>query len=48
MLGGFKLKKVIYYNGYEVFHKPDGDEIHIGKSIRFIIRNDEHPKCNTN
>lgn len=38
--GEVRVGDIIYYNGYEVFHKPDGDEIHIGKSIKFIIRND--------
>ena len=38
--GEVRVGNVIYYNGYEVFHKPDGDEIHIGKSIKFIIKND--------
>ena len=38
--GEVRVGDIIYYNGYEVFHKPEGDEIHIGKSIKFIIRND--------
>lgn len=38
--GEVRVGDIIYYNGYEVFHKPGGDEIHIGKSIKFIIQND--------
>lgn len=42
--GEVRVGNVIYYHGYDVFHKPDGDEIHIGKSIKIIIRNDRTAK----
>ncbi len=35
-----RVGNVIYYNGYDVLHKPDSDELHIGKSIKFIIKKD--------
>ena len=35
-----RVGKVIYYNGYDVLHKPDTDELHIGKSIKFVINKD--------
>jgi len=35
-----RVGKVIYYNGYDVLHKPDSDELHIGKSIKFVINKD--------
>lgn len=38
--GEVRIGNVVYYNGYGVLHKPDGDELHIGKSIKFIIKND--------
>lgn len=38
--GEIRVGDAIFYNGYEVVHKADGDEIHIGKSIIFVVRND--------
>lgn len=38
--GEVRVGNTIYYNGYGVVHKPYGDELHIGKSINFLIKND--------
>ncbi len=42
--GDVRVGNIIFYNGYEVVHRPDSDEIHIGKSIVFVIRNDKTAK----
>ncbi len=38
--GEVRVGNVVYYQGYDVLHKPDGDELHIGKSIKLVIGND--------
>ena len=42
--GKVRVGNSIYYNGYHIIHKPDCDEFLIGKSFKFIFRNDETAK----
>ncbi len=41
--GTVKVGEKIFYDKYDVIHKRDGDELHIGKSIIFVINNGSNP-----